>query len=365
MKVALVHDYLNQYGGAERVLEVLHALYPSAPIYTSIYDPSALPAAYRSWDIRTSFMQRLPGWRKHFRKYFLLYPSAFESFDLSAYDLVLSSSSAYAKGVITRPGAVHVCYCHTPMRFAWRSADYVEREQIGGMFKAILPLFLTYVRLWDVQTAQRVQVFIANSQTVAARIKHFYSRSATVITPPVELAAWQPASAEDFFLAGGRLVPYKRLDLAVRACSELGLRLVVFGDGRDRAELERIAGPTVQFVGKVSSAMLQNLYARCRAYLMPGEEDAGIQPLEAMGAGRPVIALRAGGALDTVVEGVTGRFFDAPTVSSLTAALRAFQHDVYDPALIRQHAESFARPVFMQRVQAVIAAALEQAGINN
>lgn len=354
MRVALIHDYLNQYGGAERVLEVLHGLYPTAPVYTSLYDPAALPAAYRAWDIRTSFMQKLPAWRKHFRKYFLLYPSAFEAFDLSEYDLVISSSSAYAKGVITRPGAKHVCYCHTPMRFAWRSADYVEREQIGGVFGALLPLFLTYVRLWDVQTAARVDHFIANSQTVAGRIKHFYRRDATVLTPPVELAPFAPRPPEDFYLAGGRLVPYKRLDLAIRACNELSVPLIIFGDGRDRAELAALAGPTVRFVGRVDDATLRDLYARCRAYLMPGEEDAGIQPLEAMGAGRPVVAFGAGGALDTVIEGETGRFFASQTVQGLVAAIRTSQHDSYDPAAIRRHAETFARPVFEARFRAIV-----------
>ena len=354
MRVALVHDYLNQYGGAERVLEVLHDLYPNAPIYTSIYDSGALPAAYRSWDIRTSFMQRLPGWRKHFRKYFLLYPSAFENFDLSAYDLVISSSSAYAKGVITRPGAKHICYCHTPMRFAWRSADYVERERIGGVFGALLPLFLTYVRLWDGQTAQRVDHFVANSRTVASRIKHFYRRDATVLTPPVELEPWEPQDPGDFYLAGGRLVPYKRIDLAVRACNQLGLPLVVFGAGRDRAALEQIAGPTIRFVGRIDSATLRNLYGRCRAYLMPGEEDAGIQPLEAMGAGRPVIAYGAGGALDTIVEGRTGRFFAVQTVESLARAIVDSQADTYAPEAIRGHAETFARPMFEQQFRAIV-----------
>ena len=361
MKVALVHDYLNQYGGAERVLEALHALYPTAPVYTSIYDPAAMPAEYRTWDIRVSFMQRFPGWRKHFRKYFLFYPSAFEAFDLSEYDLVLSSSSAYAKGVLTRPGAVHVCYCHTPMRFAWRAHDYIERENISGLMRTVLPFLLTSLRMWDVQTAQRVHTFIANSQTVAARIKHIYQRDATIITPPADLPSWTPQPHEDFFLAGGRLVPYKRLDLAVQACSELDLPLIIFGDGRDRAVLEQLAGPSVRFVGHVDQATLTDLYARCRAYLMPGEEDAGIQPIEAMGAGRPVIAYGAGGALDTLEVGITGRFFAEQSVAALKAALLAFEHDTYYPAVIRHHAERFARPMFLRRVRTVIDTALAAA----
>ena len=349
MKIALIHDYLNQYGGAEKVLEVMHAMFPSAPIYTSIYDDLAMPARYRTWDIRSSFMQKLPAWRKHFRKYFLIYPSAFEQFDLSGYDLVISSSSAYAKGIITAPGAKHLCYCHTPMRFAWRSADYVERESIGGVFGKILPLFLTYVRLWDVQSAQRVDQFIANSQTVAARIKHFYHRDSVVLPPPVELQPFMQRDPDDFYLTGGRLVPYKRINLAVEACTRLKLPLIVFGDGRDRAELERIAGSTVKFVGRVDDATLRDLYARCRAYVMTGEEDAGIQPVEAMGAGRPVIAYKAGGALDTIIEGTTGRFFAQQSVESLMSAIQASQHDTYDAQAIRAHAEGFDRPIFEQK----------------
>src|SRR5919108_5899007 len=175
-RVAIVHDYLNQYGGAERVLEALHELYPEAPIYTSVYDRAAMPPAYRAWDIRPSWMQRLPGWRRHFRKYLLLYPSAFESFDLSGYDLILSSSSAFAKGAIPPAGARHICYCHTPMRFAWRTDSYVEREHIGGILRVVLPILLTYVRLWDVATTARVDAFIANSREVANRIRRYYGR---------------------------------------------------------------------------------------------------------------------------------------------------------------------------------------------
>lgn len=285
MRVAIIHDYLNQYGGAERVLEALHALYPTAPVYTSIYDPEVMPQAYRSWDIRTSFMQHLPGWKKHFRRYFLLYPTAFESFDLSGYDLILSSSSAYAKGVIPRPGALHICYCHTPMRFAWRMHDYVEREAINGMQGSILPFLLTYVRLWDVTTVARVDAFVANSQEVAGRIKRYYGRPATIIPPPVELPPFPRCPAEEFYLAGGRLIPYKRLSLAVEAFSKLGLPLKIFGDGRDRAALQALAGPNIEFLGWVDEQQRRELFASCRAFIFPGAEDFGITPLEAMAAG--------------------------------------------------------------------------------
>lgn len=357
MRVAIVHDYLNQYGGAERVLEALHELYPDAPVYTSIYDPEAMPAHYRGWDIRTSFMQRLPGWRRHFRRYFPLYPSAFESFDLGGYDLILSSSSAYAKGVIPRPNAVHICYCHTPMRFAWRTSDYVEREAIGGLQGAVLPLALTAMRLWDVASAPRVDVFVANSGEVAGRIRRYYGRAAVVIPPPVELPPYAPRPAEEFYVAGGRLIPYKRLELAVEAFTRLGLPLKIFGDGRDRARLERMAGPNVEFLGWVDEAARRELFARCRAFLFPGEEDFGITPLEAMAAGRPVIAYAAGGALETVVEGRTGRFFREQSAAALAAAVAAARADTYDPAAIRRHAEGFGKDVFLGRMRGLIAEA--------
>jgi glycosyltransferase involved in cell wall biosynthesis len=354
MHVAIVHDYLNQYGGAERVLEALHDLFPRAPVYTSIYDPAAMPDLFRSWDIRTSWMQRLPGWRRHFRKYFLLYPSAFESFDLGGYDLILSSSSAYAKGIIPPPGARHICYCHTPMRFAWRTDSYVEREGIGGLQAVILPIMLTYVRLWDAATTPRVDAFIANSHEVAGRIARYYGRSATVVPPPVDLPAYEPRSPGEYYLAGGRLIPYKRLDLAVRAFNALRLPLKIFGEGRDRAALEAIAGPTIEFLGRVSEQDRRQLFAGSRAFIFPGEEDFGITPLEAMAAGRPTIAFNRGGARDTVIEGQTGRFFHEQSAGALAAAVAMSRCDVYDAAAIRRHAEGFGRDLFLARMREII-----------
>jgi glycosyltransferase involved in cell wall biosynthesis len=354
MRVAIVHDYLNQYGGAERVLEALHALYPDAPVYTSIYDAEAMPAIYATWDIRTSWMQALPGWKRLFRHYMPLYPSAFESFDFSEYDLIISSSSAFAKGIIPPPHAHHICYCHTPMRFAWRTESYVEREQMSAPQRGILSILLTYVRLWDVLSSERVDTFIANSHEVASRIRRYYRRDAVVVPPPVEMGTYTPQPPEDFYLAGGRLIPYKRIDLVVRAFTALKLPLVVFGEGRDRVALEAIAGPNVTFVGRVTEEERCDLFARCRAFIFPGEEDFGITPLEAMSLGRPVIAFARGGALDTVIDGVTGRFFDEPTAAAVAAAVAASRYDKYDPLRIRQHAEGFSREVFQRRMQAVI-----------
>lgn len=361
-RVAIVHDYLNQYGGAERVLEVMHDLYPDAPIYTSIYDRDAMPVAYRTWDIRTSWMQRLPGWRRYFRNYFPLYPMAFESFDLSRYELIISSSSAFAKGIIPAHDAVHVCYCHTPMRFGWRTSEYVRRERVGGWKLALLAPVLTGLRTWDVAASARVDAFIANSSVVAARIKRYYRRSAEVLPPPVDLPPYQPMAPEDFYLTGGRLVPYKRIDLAVRACTAMKLPLVVFGGGRARQELEAQAGPTVRFVGRVSEAELRDLYRRCRAYIAAGEEDAGIQTVEAMAAGRPVIAYAAGGALEVVIDDETGCFFYEQSTEALAGALAQSRTHVWNAAAIRAHAEQFSREVFSTRLRAMIEATASQIG---
>ncbi len=350
MRVAIIHDYLNQYGGAERVLEALHALFPDAPVYTSIYDPAAMPEQYRDWDIRTSFMQHLPGWRRWFRQYFLLYPSAFESFDLRDYDLILSSSSAYAKGVIPRPGALHLCYCHTPMRFAWRTDDYVRRENIEGLPATLLPLLLTYIRMWDISTVPRVDGFIANSQEVAGRIERYYGRAAVVIPPPVDLPPYSEPQAGEYYLAGGRLIPYKRLSLAVEAFNRLGLPLKVFGDGRDREHLQAIAGPNIEFVGWVDEHERRKLFAGCRAFVFPGEEDFGITPLEAMAMGRPVIAYGAGGALETIIDGVTGRFVYQDSPGALAAAVATSRCDHYQPQTIRAHAELFGQERFLAQI---------------
>jgi glycosyltransferase involved in cell wall biosynthesis len=251
------------------------------------------------------------------------------------------------------PGARHICYCHTPMRFAWRSEDYLAREGIGALRGMLAPL-LGMLRRWDVASSERVDVFVANSREVADRIRHSYGRDASVVPPPVDLPPFTPQPPEEFYLAGGRLVPYKRLDLAVRAFSALGLRLKMFGDGRDRAALQATAGPTVEFLGRVSEEERRDLMARCRAFVFPGEEDFGITPLEAMAGGRPVIAYAAGGALDTVVEGVTGRFFRQQSAGALAAAVAASRQDRYDPCAIRRHAEGFGRDVFLERMREVV-----------
>ena len=363
MKVALVHDYLNQMGGAERVVMAFHEMFPDAPIYTSIYDPQRVDPAFQRMDIRTSFMQKLPLVTKHHQPYLPFYPFAMESLDLRGYDLVLSSSSAFGKGVITRPETLHVCYCHTPMRWCWNYDEYVEREQLGGVARKVLPFLITGLRIWDQTSAMRVDAFIANSPVVAERIQKYYRRDAVVIPPPVEASRFpfdpnlQP---EDYFLTLSRLIPYKRVDLAIEACNQLHLPLVVIGGGRDLERLKQLAGPTIRFMGRLSDEEVLHYFAHCRAFLSLNEEDFGITPLEAQACGRPVIAYGAGGALTSVVDGVTGTFFTEQTVESLTTTLAAFDEHAYDSHVIHNHALEFDLPRFKRRILQFIEAKLSE-----
>jgi glycosyltransferase involved in cell wall biosynthesis len=353
LKVALVHDYLNQYGGAERVLEELHALFPSAPVYTSMYWPEKMSATIRGLDIRTSFMQRLPLVTRNHQPFLLLYPLAFESFDLSGFDVVISNSSAFCKGVITPPGTLHICYCLTPMRWVWNYHAYVERERLGTAARFVLPAAISQLRSWDVATAQNVDRFLAISGTVAARIRKYYRRDATVIYPPVNCDIFvNPfARVEDYYLIVSRLIPYKRIDLAVDAFSRLGLRLKIVGSGgRDLQALRARAGRNVEFVGRVSDGELKQLYAGCRGLVFPGEEDFGIAPLEANASGRPVIAYAGGGALDTVVDGRTGVLFEEQQVECLIGAIRRAEATAWDPDELRAHARKFDSQVFRDQL---------------
>lgn len=355
--IALVHDYLNQYGGAERVLEALHSLYPSAPVFTSMYARERMPALYREWDIRTSFMQRLPFVTRQHQLYMPVYPTAFETFDLSRYKVVLSSSSAFAKGVITEATALHVCYCHSPMRFAWNHDDYVSGERWAKYAKFVLPVVMTYVRLWDEVSSRRVDAFLANSRVVARRIRKRYGRQATVINPPVDTTLYRPTpdrSHSDYFLVVSRMIPYKRLDIVIDAFTRLKLPLKVVGKGRQEAGLRARAGSNIEFIGSIPDHELKGLYANCRAFIFPGEEDFGITPLEAQASGRPVIAYGAGGALETVVPSVTGEFFTAQTAESLANTVSGFDERKYDQRAIRKHAEGFDTEVFKSKIVSFI-----------
>jgi glycosyltransferase involved in cell wall biosynthesis len=361
MRVALVHDYLNQMGGAERVLLAIHTLYPDAPIYTTMYDASRMDARFRTMDIRTGFMQHLPLVKRRHQPFLPLYPFAIERMDLRAFDLVISDSSAFAKGVVTRPDALHICYCHTPMRWAWNFEDYVERERLGRVPRALLAPFILWLRQWDYSTAARVDYFIANSPTVAARIAKYYRREATILPPPVDTSHYAIAPAhDDYFLVVSRLIPYKRIDIAVEAFTKLNLPLRIVGAGRDERRLRRLAGSNVEFLGWLPDDEVRAQLAGCRALIFPGEEDFGLAPIEAQAAGRPVIAYGAGGALSSVVEGVTGLFFGQQSPESLADAVARYRDEQFDPQVIRQHAESFDTGRFLDDLQRFIAACLAE-----
>lgn len=366
-RVALVHDWLNQVGGAENVLEQLVALFPAAPVYTSIYAPAQMPPAYQDWSIRTSFMQRLPGIAAHHQRYLPLYPLAFSRTDLSQYDLVLSNKSGFCHGVDTGKGAnrrtTHICYCLTPTRFLWLYDQYRAREQIGGGANLLLQPMLAYLRRWDYAAAQRVDHFIAISRAIQERIRTVYHRESVVIHPPVDTDYFTPdpwAAPGDYYLIVSRLIPYKRIDLAVQAFAHLpDQKLLIAGEGRDRAALEAAAPPNVTFLGRRSRPEVRELLRGCRAFLFPGLEDFGIAPVEAMAAGRPVVAYGCGGALDTVIPGLSGELFDAQTAESLAAVLRRFDPAAYDPAVLRAHAEHFSSAAFRARLSAHIHSVLD------
>ncbi|MFN0119015.1 MAG: glycosyltransferase [Blastocatellia bacterium] len=351
-KIAIVHDYFVQMGGAEQVAQTFHDLLPDSPVYTTVMSHEKLSPTLRKARIQVSWMQNLPAIEKYFRHYFLLYPKAVESLDLSSHDLILSSSSGYAKGVRRRPrGAVHVCYCHTPMRWVWRYDDYAAREGFSPARQVILPHLLKYLRGWDLKASQQPDYYIANSQVVADRIKQIYGRESVVIPPPINVDRFRPVDQqEDYYLILSRLVGYKRIDLAVRACTQTNRPLVIIGDGPDRQRLESLAGPGVRFMGRQPDEVVEHYASRCRGLLFPGEEDFGMVPLEINAAGRPVIAYKAGGATETVIDGVTGVFFDQPEVSSVIEAIERFEVLTWDSGKLRQHARGFDQSVFATRL---------------
>jgi len=351
MRIAIVHDYFTQLGGAEKVAEEMFQLFPRASLFSTVALRDQLPPGLRRVRISTSWMQNLPGIRRYYRLYFLLYPFAVTSLKLSNYDLVISSSSGYAKGVSTSRDAMHICYCHTPMRWAWNFSGYSEREAMSQAMRATLQSLTSLLRRWDIGASRQPDHFIANSKTVAERIQRAYGRTAEVIHPPIDVDRFRPSpEVDNYYLVLSRMVSYKRLDLAVEACTRLKRNLIVVGSGPHRNALESQAGRTVQFVGRLPDAAVARLVAHCRALLFPGEEDFGMVPLEVAAAGRPTIAFRAGGATETIVEGISGLFFDQQTPDSLADAIERFERIEWSPVEIRKQAERFSVPVFRSRM---------------
>ncbi|WP_435169806.1 glycosyltransferase [Paenibacillus glycanilyticus] len=363
-RIAIVHDYLNQMGGAERVVGVIHKLFPEAPIYTTIVDREKLLPELRNADIRSTWMQRIPNILRDFKLYFWLYPFAVRSMDFENYDIIISSSSAYAKGIRKPDQAVHLCYCHSPMRFAWNFDGYIENVKVSR-FRKIAAKWLTFpLRLWDKANSKQVDRLIANSSVVKERIRKYYGLESSVIYPPVEVERFSISEEApgDYFLIVSRLVSYKKIDIAIEACSRLGRKLLIVGDGDDRKRLEAMAGPTVQFLGRRSDEEVTRYMQGCRALLFPGLEDFGITPLEANACGRPVIAFQAGGALDTIKPGLNGLFFKQQNAGDLIEALQTFEQQQWNPQLIREHAETFNERYFIERLLSSLQSAIDPMG---
>lgn len=351
VQLALVHDWLIRLGGADRVLLALHHLFPRAPVFVGLYDSRRLPDAFHTMDIRTSWLQRIPHSVEWHRQLVPIMPFAFRMLDLRGYKVVLSSSHACAKGVHVDRDAIHICYCHTPMRYAWDLAA-LYRNDLPLPTRPLAGLAQAWLREWDRRTARSVTHFIANSRFVADRIRRHYHRQASVIYPPVDVDYFTPGSGEpeDFFLIVSRLVHYKRVDIAIETFNALGLPLVVVGDGPEMPRLRALAKTNISLVGEVSDEAVRDYYRRCRALIFPGEEDFGIVPVEAQACGRPVIAYNGGGVRETVIDGQTGLFFPEQSVPALSAAVRHFEGRSFDARAARLQAERFSSRAFSRRI---------------
>lgn len=361
-RTALIHDWLTGMRGGEKCLEILCDLLPESTLFTLLHKAGSVSPAIERLPIRTSFVQRLPFAATKYRHYLPLFPRAIERFDLSGYDLIVSSSHCVAKGVIPPQGALHICYCHTPMRYVWDLFDdYFAVERVGWWKHQLIRRVARSLRRWDVATAGRVHHFIANSHYVQERIRRHYGRHAEVIYPPVDTARFEAVEGNaGYFLIVSALAPYKRVDLAVEAFNRLGARLLVVGTGPEAKRLQALARKNVEFLGWQSDEQLRDFYAGCRALIFPGVEDFGIVPVEAMASGKPVIALGQGGALETVLPNLSGLLFAEQTVDSLTDAVRRFDEGRFSPATIRAHALRFDRDVYRREMRHFIAERREQ-----
>lgn len=361
MKIAIIHDWLINFGGAELVLKRITELYPEADIYTLVYREKTMKKEFPN--VHTSYIQKFPFADRLYHKYLPFFAKAVEAFDLSEYDLVISSSTCCAKGVLTRADAVHVCFCATPMRYAW-DFYYEYKKHASPLFRWLIPHYMHKVRLWDALSSLRVDAFMANSKNVSRRIKKHYRRESRVVYPFGNTEFFTPLEhpSEDYYFVVTRLVGYKRIDLAIRACERLGRKLIIAGTGGEEKNLRKLAGPNTTFVGRCSNEELKDYYQNCKAFLFPGEEDFGITPVEAQACGRPVIAFGKGGALETVIEGETGTFFEEQTVDSLCDAILRLETMNFSKERIRENALRFSRDEFDKNFTAAVDAALEEAG---
>ncbi len=358
MRVALIHDHLAQDGGAEKVLRVLAEMFPEAPIFTMLYEPAMVDKYFKNRVIVTSIIQRMPFGVSHYKWFLPFMPMAVEFFDLTDYDLVISNTSAFAKGVITNTNTLHLCYCHTPTRYLWSDThSYVKELKFNKYLKKIVALSLNKIRIWDRVAADRPDYLIGNSRFIARRIRKYYRRPAEVLYPPVETDKFTISQTiGDYFLAGARLVPYKRFDLLVQTFKANGLKLKIFGEGSDDLRLKKMAdGATnIEFLGRVSEEAKSKLYSEALAFLNPQEEDFGITMVESLASGRPVIAYNSGGAQDIVANEQVGILFDEQNPASLNEALDKFKHRQFDPQVIKEYSEKFSVDRFKKEVHQLI-----------
>lgn len=350
LKIAIIHDYLNQYGGAERVLELFHKMFPWAPVYTLVHDPKMIPNTYQAWDIHCSFLNKLPGIKRHYEKYIFLFPMAVESFDLGSYDLILSNSSAWAKGAKKTKNAFHVCYMLNAMRFVWDWRENALAEHCL-IIRPLLNGLLNQIKRWDLTTAQNPDMVLVDSKEVQSRVRKYYGRESQILYPAIDTDYFMPGDhgTEDYYLLVSRLKPYKRVDIAIKAFNRNGRCLKIAGDGPEISRLKKMATGKIEFTGKVSDQQLLRLYQKCRALIFTPLEDFGITPLEAQACGRPVIAFGQGGALETVVEGQTGMFYSRQDPEDLANKIDEFEKREFSSDLIRQHALRFNIDEFMKK----------------
>lgn len=359
IKVAFVHDFLLRLGGAERVLKTLMDLYPEAPVHTLLYDEKKVGHIFPKDRVIASKLQKFPRFLPGMHKLlFPFMPGAIEDFDFTGYDVVVSSASAYAHGVVTNLETKHICYYHSPMRYAWDyTHQYLKDQKLGLIGELFASRMLHKIRQWDFLAADRVEIPLANSKTVQGRIRKYYRKEAEVIYPPVETERFEPhAKHEGYFLIVSTLTPYKRIDLAIELFNKIGKRLVIIGSGNDEARLKRLAGANIDFLGFKSDEVVKEYLENCRAFIFPGEEDFGIAPVEAMACGKPVLALRKGGLTETMIEGVTGQFFEEQSVESMEAGLTQLliNEKEYDSEKIAKHAQKFSQKAFEQAMRKVI-----------
>ncbi|MFW5884732.1 MAG: glycosyltransferase [Patescibacteria group bacterium] len=357
MRIALVHDYLVQYGGAERVLENFTETWPDAPIFTLVHDSEKVHQKFKDKKIRTSFLQKSRIVKNHHRLFPPVMMAAMEQFHFDKYDVVLSDSSSFAKNIITSPETLHISYCHTPMRYAWDDCQYYIKEfSFPGLLKKTAPFFMNYIRVWDYFSTNGVDEFIANSNFVAGRIKKYYGRDSTVINPPVDVDNFYVYNENKggYLLAVGRMMKYKRMDLVIKACNRLNQPLKIIGRGPEYKNLQKIAGPSVEFTGRVSDKQLRELYAKAKAFIFPQEEDFGIVAIEALASGRPVVAYASGDIVENIEDGKTGVLFWKQNEEELAKAIKKLDKIKFDPNYIRSTSLRFKKDIFQKKIKKLV-----------